>query len=101
MLASILVWLQCPIDLTLGFKEIKLGSQTGLENENQDDDIIKEIKNRKEMVNYTIKREMLNNDLNLSELGIEPTELKVNGTNEAFVQENKDTNENTSVDTNR
>ena len=86
----------------LGFKEIKLGSQTGLENENQDDDIIKEIKNRKEMVNYTIKREMLNNDLNLSELGIEPTELKVNaGTNEAFVQENIDTNENTSVDTNR
>ena len=44
---------------------------------------------------------MLNNDLNLSELGIEPTELKVNGTNEAFVQENEDTEENTTVDTNR
>ena len=44
---------------------------TGLENENQDDDIIKEIKNRKEMANYTIKREMMN----FSELGITPEEL--------------------------
>ena len=44
---------------------------TGLENENQDDDIIKEIKSRKEMTNYTIKREMMN----FSELGITPEEL--------------------------
>ena len=44
---------------------------TGLENENQDDDIIKEIKSRKEMANYTIKREMMN----FSELGITPEEL--------------------------
>ena len=101
-LASKTKYLIVSIELTLGFKEIKLGSKTGLENENQDDDIIKEIKNRKEMVNYTIKREMLNNDLNLSELGIEPTELKVNGTNEAYVQENNEnTDENTSADTNR
>ena len=50
------------------FTEIEL---TGLENENQDDDIIKEIKSRKEMANYNIKREMMN----FSELGITPEEL--------------------------
>ena len=54
------------------FTEIQLDQDlTGLENENQDDDIIKEIKNRKEMANYTIKREMMN----FSELGITPEEL--------------------------
>ena len=60
------------------FMEIELTSKTGLENENQDEDIIKEIKNHKELVNHTIKREMIlntNDDINFSELNIKPEEL--------------------------
>ena len=59
--------------------EIELTTTTGLENENQDEDIIKEIKNHKEFVNHTIKREMIlntNDDINFSELNINPEELK-------------------------